>query len=873
MNKKSTLRKSLLAFALLASTGISFGQVIFTENFEGTPNPTTLLPASWTETGLSTDGIFKVGNNASIGSTYFVIPPHTNFAGTNDDLCNCNKSADRLILPVQNFSAITTGLRLNFDAALFSQYSVEKGTVEVSTNGGTTWTPIYNIPKLAGTWQNNLNASLNAYIGQANVLISFKYNDNAGWAQGMGIDNVSIEQVSGVDASLAIEYGEYTVVPLAHVTPITITAKVTNIGIAALTSTPITTEVYLDPNYTTPIATFTQTSANLAVGATNTIIMGVYTPPAIGDYVFFNYITTGDVVTSNDTVIKAVIIDQNEYAHDNADPVSGIGLNPGSTGVIGSTFDIQAAAQLDSVVFMFNPPAATIGNIVQIKVSSVVGTTPSLTYIGQSAPFIITAAHTTGTGAVVTLPVKNMSNGTLVLAAGNYFVGVSKNTLSGENFGLQCADDIYTAGTVYASIDGGAYAELNTMMTGGFPYSPILRPYINPTCTLTATATAIDANCGNADGTATAVPANGIAPFTYLWSNGQTAATATGLAQGTYSVVVTDNQGCDVSVSNVIVNNISTLVTTIAAQAPTTCFGSADGSASISATGGTAPYTYVWTGNPSTTDMATGLSVGVHTVNVTDDAGCSNAINVTITSPTAVTANTTSVDVTCNGGTNGSAVVNAIGGTGSYTYVWTGNASTTNSITNVAAGTYSVVVTDVNGCQATVTAVVVEPTAITITTTSTPESSASNGTANATPTGGTSPYTYAWSNGAATQTITGLTAGTYTVTVTDSKGCVQTSTVTVTSTVGVTEIENGSFTLFPNPSQGMVTLSMEGIATGDISMEIIDVTGKTVFTQNVLFDGNKTNYNLDLSSLENGTYLINISMQEGTATRRIILAD
>lgn len=872
MNKKNTLKGMLATFALLASTSASFGQVIFTEDFEGTPNPTTLLPANWTETGLSTDGIFKMGNSTTLGSTYFIIPAHTNFVATNDDVCNCNKSADRLILPVQNFSTITTGLKLNFDAALYGQYGTEYGTVEVSTNGGTSWTPIFNIPMVAGNWQNGLSANLNAYVGQPNVLISFKYNDDADWLQGLAIDNVSIEQISGIDASLAVTYGQYTVVPFTQITPIDITAKVTNNGIAAITSTPITTEVYLDPNFTTPVTTYTQTATNTAPGATATILMGTFTPTVIGDYYFMNYITTGDVNTSNDTVVKAVIIDQNQYARDNGAPTQGIGSGTGSTNVIGTTYNLVAAAQMDSVIFMINPPVAAIGNVIQIKISAMSGATPGMTYIGQSAPFTITSAHTGGTGAVITLPVKNMSNAPLELTVGNYFVGLSKNTSTGENLGLQCTDDIFTPGTVFGSINGAAFTELNTLLAG-FNYTPILRPYINPICTVTATATAIDANCGNADGTATAVPANGVAPFTYLWSNGQTSATATGLAQGTYSVVVTDDQGCDVSVSNVIVNNISTLVTTIAAQTPTTCFGNADGTASISATGGTAPYTYVWTGNPSTTDMATGLSAGVHTVNVTDDAGCSNTINVTITSPTAVTATTTSVDVTCNAGTNGSAEVTAAGGTGAYTYSWTGNTSTTHEITNVGAGTYSVEITDANGCQTTEQVVVNEPTSISLAMTSTPESSANNGTANATPSGGTSPYTYSWSNGATTQNITGLAAGTYTVTVTDSKGCVETSTVTVSSTVGVTEIENSSFNLFPNPSQGMVTISMEGIATGEISMEVIDVTGKIVFTQNVLFDGNKTNYTLDLSSLENGTYLINISMQEGTATRRIVLAD
>ena len=192
---------------------------------------------------------------------------------TNDDACNCNKSADRLILPIQDFTAVTTaGLNLNFDAAFPGSYG-DIATVEVSTNGGTTWTPIYTIPAVVNAWQNNLTVSLHNYIGQNNVLISFKYNDAADWAQGLAIDNVSIEKTSGLESSLEVTYGEYTIVPLTQATPITINAKVSNNGLFTTTSTPITTEVFLSPNFTTPVTTFTQTTASIASGASLLLLM------------------------------------------------------------------------------------------------------------------------------------------------------------------------------------------------------------------------------------------------------------------------------------------------------------------------------------------------------------------------------------------------------------------------------------------------------------------------------------------------------------------------------------------------------------------------------------------------------------------------
>jgi hypothetical protein len=606
--------------------------------------------------------------------------------------------------------------------------------------------------------------------------------------------NVSFSQTA--DAALTISYGEYTVVPNTQITPITIGAKVTNNGGTTITATPIFTRVYLNPNLTTPITTFTQNAASTAPGATSTVTMGVFTPTVIGDYVFYNYITTGDVNKSNDTVTKVVTIDLNEYAHDSGTSFQGIGVAAGGTCVIGSTFNVVNTARMDSVMVFFNPPTTAVGNVVQIKISAVVGSVPSLTSIGESAPFTLTAAQCTGTGAIITLPVTTMSNTPLQLTPGNYFVGFSKNTAAGPNYGLQCAVDIFTPGTVFGSINGAAYVELNSLLAG-FNYTPIMRPYINRICLLTATASAIGANCGGSDGSSTVTPTNGLAPYTYLWSNGQTNATATNLSQGNYSVVVTDAYGCNFTVNNIVVSNITTLALNIASQTNVSCFGLSNGTATVNVVAGNAPFTYTWTNSSSTTTTASNLIAGVYSVNVIDATNCSFTTTVTIT----------------------------------------------------------------------------EPLAVTVATTSTPATVGSNGTATATPTGGTAPYSFLWSNGATTQNITGLAAGTYSVIVTDSQGCVQNATVIVANFVSVTEIENGSFSIFPNPSQGIVTVSMDGIATGDVTMEIIDITGKSVFIQKVLFDGNKTNYNLDLSSLEKGTYLIKLKMQEGTVTSRIILAD
>ncbi|PZD79560.1 T9SS type A sorting domain-containing protein [Mesonia sp. K7] len=168
---------------------VSGGSTVLDEDFEGAVGANG-LPAGWTETGLSTDGIWSVGNAAAASSIYFTYPGHTNFAYSNDDSCDCDKSADRLITPALDLSSLTA-VELSY-AVLFSDIVVgETLTVEVSTDGGTTWTVEQSISVQAG-WRDNQTLDLSAYAGQSNVMISFLFNDATNWAYGVGIDDVKV---------------------------------------------------------------------------------------------------------------------------------------------------------------------------------------------------------------------------------------------------------------------------------------------------------------------------------------------------------------------------------------------------------------------------------------------------------------------------------------------------------------------------------------------------------------------------------------------------------------------------------------------------------------------------------------------------------
>ena len=288
--------------------------------------------------------------------------------------------------------------------------------------------------------------------------------------------------------------------------------------------------------------------------------------------------------------------------------------------------------------------------------------------------------------------------------------------------------------------------------------------------------TNVSCNGGN-NGDATVSASGGTSPYTYSWSTGGTNANETGLSAGTYTVTVTDAGGCS-SVQTITITQPSA-ISASATSTPTGC-NSSTGSATASASGGTGPYTYSWN-NSQTGITATGLGVGTYTVTVTDANGCTQTANVSVIAGNAPTvAVAAQQNVTCNGNTNGSATVNVTGGTSPYTYSWAPSGGTSASANGLAAGTYTVFVTDANGCTSQVTVTITQPSALSLALTSIPACGTNNGTATANASGGTASYTYAWSPAGGTNASAGgLSAGTYTCTITDANGCTQTSTVNV----------------------------------------------------------------------------------------------
>lgn len=300
-----------------------------------------------------------------------------------------------------------------------------------------------------------------------------------------------------------------------------------------------------------------------------------------------------------------------------------------------------------------------------------------------------------------------------------------------------------------------------------------------PTITVTESSHT-DVTCNGAnDGAATVVASGGNAPYSYTWNpGGMTGGSQTGLSPQTYTIVAEDTDGCTGTIQVVITESI--VMTAITSSVDASC-GINDGQATVNVSGGTGPYSYVWTPNVGTTASVSGLSAGVYSVVVTDANGCQLTETINVNNQNAPTATITSVsDETCLGAANGSATVSATGGSGNYTYAWSPSGGTSATATGLATGTYTVTVTDDSGCITSINVTIGAGSVITVTASVTDEDcGVANGAIDLSVSGGSGNYTYVWSSGEVTQDISGVSTGEYEVIVTDDTGCSTTETITV----------------------------------------------------------------------------------------------
>ena len=498
---------------------------------------------------------------------------------------------------------------------------------------------------------------------------------------------------------------------------------------------------------------------------------------------------------------------------------AGVGCNYSTNGVLlippmGSSLGLPnfISSYFDSPA---NSPQASVAPVNSGSCGCTGSATASICAVFGSSPYTYSWSNGTTTG-----PTTNVSSTVTNLCPGTYSVIVSDAACKSDTvaFSVSGTGNSFTVTpTSTPATCAGSNGSASVAVSGGTaPFTYLWNPSSQTTSAVTGlaggnyTVTVTDGNnctstslvnvavtgganvtvtpqnisCNGAgNGSATAAASGGTLPFTYSWSNGQTTSSATGLAVGNYSVMMTDASGCSgtqtFSITQPTVINATIFMT------PTSC-GQSTGQATILVSGGNSPYSYSWS-NGQSSSIATALAAGTYSCTITDVGGCTHVASTTIINGNGPTASIASQTPTsCNGGNNGTASASASGGSAPYTFVWS-NGQTAQTASGLSPTFYMVTVTDAGGCSNTQTVSITQPGAITASTSNTQAGCGlTNGTATANANGGTGAFTYGWSNGQASQTATGLAAGNYSVTITDANGCTQTATTNISNSNGPT---------------------------------------------------------------------------------------
>lgn len=357
----------------------------------------------------------------------------------------------------------------------------------------------------------------------------------------------------------------------------------------------------------------------------------------------------------------------------------------------------------------------------------------------------------------------------------------------------------------------------------------------------------------------------GTAPYTYLWSHGETTQNVQNLSIGSYTVTISDAAGTDV-VRVFEITEPQPMHATVTSTPASAC-GASDGSISVSSIqGGTPSYSVIVIDSDSVTQGMVGLSAGIYTVRITDAKGCRLEYFVAVNEIGAPTVNSTVSNISCNGFNDGSISLTVDNPTGSPIFTWnTGQSSS--SIGSLSPGTYNVTITDDN-CQMFETFDITQPDIIEIhETIVNPTPTSTSGSISLQVMGGTPPYTYLWSTGETTADIDNLTAGFYTVTVTDDNNCTQTKTIELI--LGTTFYDlSDKISIFPNPANDVVYIAFENINQGVVELNLYSIQGQKLKSL-----GKKSKNDVvgvDISSLAAGIYIIEIILDGQRVQKKIV---
>ncbi len=498
----------------------------------------------------------------------------------------------------------------------------------------------------------------------------------------------------------------------------------------------------------------------------------------------------------------------------------------------------------------------------------------NLVVTGGSAPVLFSWSNGAITEDIAGLAQGNYScdisdNNGCFLSTGMVVLSNDPGTLSLDNvivFDEQCGNSL---GSLNVSVSGGlppynflwntgaTTEDLNSLTSGIYTCTvtdqngcelPISTSVGNNAGALAVSASVVsDEACGNGMGSINITVVGGAAPIDFSWSNGSTSEDLTGLSAGSYSVQITDGNGCTISHTEEINNAGGSLAISGATVSDEIC-GNAQGSIDITITGGTAPLTFDWS-NGAISEDVDGLISGNYDLLVTDFNGCTVSQTFLINSNTGSLSidSVSFMDESC-GNEGGSIDLHVSGGNAPITYLWT-SGETTEDLAGLVAGTYSVDVLDNFGCMVSTSITIVNNTGgfmAEITSVTDENCGDSTGAIDLTVTGGFAPYDFIWSDGSVTEDLSGLAAGSFAVTVGDGAGCslildTLISNVTTGLVLSSANIQNencgdgtgfidltlvgGSLPYAFLWSNGATTEDISGLSSGVYTCQITDLSG------------------------------------------------
>jgi len=502
-------------------------------------------------------------------------------------------------------------------------------------------------------------------------------------------------------------------------------------------------------------------------------------------------LATGTYVVTQDNTAPAVPTGNNEVKFCTGSSLKAISVTQPAAGFEVNWFAASTGGTALSTGNVYLPPAAGTYYASIKKLSN--------GCVSARVPVMLTAVSVPVISATAKRPCSGQTNGSITTS-----VSGGTSTLSYSwNQGATTAGLSNIGSGIYTVVVKDVNLCADTLAVEVPAAAPI---------SLSLTPSQVLCNGGNS-GSIVATATGGSGTLTYLWSNAAITSTISTLTAGSYTVTVTDGVPCSVNASITITQ--PSVLSASGVITDKSCSDKNDGTIDITVSGGKSPYTFLWSNSLGTSEDVNGLSAGTYTVTITDANMCTTTVTKTINGPSALFGPTTVTHVACYGQATGSITVSATGGNSSYSYLWA-DGTTGATRNNLPAGSYVLTLKDNKNCQKDTTIIITQPSAalsLSSSVTAVGCFGASTGAINLTVTGGTSGYSYLWSNSASTEDISSLAAGTYTVTVTDSKGCTATLTSVVNQPSALTVtgvITNATCTPSMRNANGSITLTVSG---------------------------------------------------------------